>query len=477
MLPMALMGGVILAIFPIGVKAQMGDGPPERLIERLADAPGQFRLMVASDDGQVIAAYTSGPLQLAGLPPFTSFTSQVIVIDRRAGSVELASRTPSGGFQNFSSPPGALGGADFGPLSISRDGRFVAFVSSATNLDPAASTPGYYTYLYDRQTQQVRVLTADEANRPGFRGSSGLIDQDATRLVFGCVSLAGLPVTGDEIAFCERRIEGGSVRVIRAGFNRRDLDGHFQVSRNGRIVAFASNGPILTTGAPNPDRLRQLYVLDVESGALELVSRTLDGSPSGGSSGGYFSINSDGDLIAFTTSSIDLAPGLPPGGKIVIKQRSTGIVRRASSINPLGSIAPHLSSDGRRLVYLDYAFFFTNDIVRVFDWETNSNRAVALPAGQLPNALPCGARLFFQLPPSDYWQRIGISGDGRTLVFASLATNYFPGDNPETCDLFVQSLGPVPQPPTPVDGPNRMWLALLAGLLVLVGIAGARRFG
>ena len=476
LLPVALMGGVMLAAAPVGVKALV-DLPPQRLIERLVDVPSDFRLMVASDDGQVIAVYTTGPIQLAGLPPFPSFTAQVIVIDRRTGSVELASRTPSGGFQNFSLTPSG-NALDFGPLSISRDGRFIAFVSSATNLDPTASTPGYYTFLYDRQTQQVRVLTADELNRPGYRGAPGLIDGSGRKLIFYCRTLAGIPITSQfDVALCERRLDDGATRVILGGLRLDEISADFQVNRDGAGIAFSYRGRILTTGAPNPDGLTQLYFVDVGTGELELVSTSVNGSPGNGFSGGYFSISDDGDVLAFTTSATDLAPGLLPGPKIVVKQRSTGTVRRASSINPLGSIAPHLSGDGRRLVYLDYAFVLTNDIVRIYDWETNSNRAVALPVGGLPNALPCGARTLFDLPPRDYWQRIGISGDGRTLVFASLASNYFPGDNPGTCDLFFQSLGPVPQPPTPVDGPSGLWLWLLIGLLALGGIEAARRLG
>lgn len=460
------------------VNAQVVDDAPARLIQRLADNPGEFWSIVTSDDGQVIAAYTTGPLHLAGLPPFTSFTAQVVVIDRRNGTVELASRTPSGGFQNFSNLPGLPFGPDSGPLSISRDGRFVAFVSSATNLDPAASTPGQYTFLYDRAAGQVRVLTADELNRPGWRGASGVIDGGATRVVFRCRSLANLPVGGNEFAFCERRLSDFAVRVVRRGFLGTNDEGGLQLSRDGRSIAFAYYGPILTTGAPNPNRVPQLYLIDVETGGVELVSRASDGSPGNGFSGSnsYFSMSDDADFVAYETTSTNIAQGpLSPGTKIIVTQRSTGITRRASSINELGTVAPHLSGDGRRLVYLDYAFYFTRDIVRVYDWETDTNRAVARPASGPPNQLPCRAALFFQAPPRDLWQSFGISADGRALVFASLATNFFPGDMPFTCDLFVQTLGAIPQPSTPVPGPSPMWLSLLAALLILVGIAAMRR--
>jgi hypothetical protein len=427
--------------------------------------------MVASDDGQVIAVFVALG-QLAGLPPLSVPVSQLIVIDRRNGTVELASRTPSGGFQNLSFPPGQTLTVDAGPLSISRDGRYVAFVSSATNLDPTASTPGLYTYLYDRATQQVRVLTAEDAAVTGWAGAIGLMDGAASKLLFLCRSPAGLPVAGDEFAFCEKSLQDNSVRVIRRGFSLRDLAALFQISRDGELITFSSRGPILTSGAPNPNRISQLYALHVASGEIELVSRSTTGDPGDGPSGGtYHAVSDDGDFIAFATSANNIGP---PGRKTVLMQRSTGIVRRVSTLNSLGSIGQHISGDGRRVVYLDYAFYSSNDIVWVYDWETNTSRPVARPLAALPDARPCGTDFFGPYPAVDYWQRIAISGDGRTLVFNSPASNLVPDDRPG-CDLFVQTLGPVPQPATPVPGPGTPWLVLLTGFLLLGGIAAGRR--
>jgi hypothetical protein len=42
------------AALPLTVRAYT---PPVRLMERLADTPGEFRLMVSSDEGEVIAVY------------------------------------------------------------------------------------------------------------------------------------------------------------------------------------------------------------------------------------------------------------------------------------------------------------------------------------------------------------------------------------------------------------------------------------
>lgn len=460
------------------VKATDGDGVIQRVVERgpVADQ-GTFRRVVASEDGQVVAFYTARPMTIVGLPPLP-FTPQVVIRDLRNNTVELASRTPTGDFQN-----NPLLERDTGPLSISDDGRFVAFSSSATNLDPAASVPGFYTYLYDRQTRQVRVLDADAGVRPTRRGwGMGVIDGAATKVVFLCRGLVGLPPAGDEFAICERSLASFDARVVRGGLLQSDSSPfesstELVLSRDGRTVFYASVGPLLTTGAPNPGgRISQLYAIDVSTGGVELISRSADGSPAnlGGGGIGRFGVSRDGDFVAFESSSTNLVPGLGGLGGIVMIQRSTGIARLVSPPNGMGTIQPSVSSDGRRVAYLDYSGHFDRRLLRVYDWETQSRRWLEQTLSGLPNRPICGTDLIFGGTPTDSWQLIGLSGDGRSVFFPSLASNLVPGDVPDTCDLFVRQLGPVPQPAMPVPSLGPRWSLLAALLLALVGLLALR---
>lgn len=459
----------ILTGLPPAVKAQFQDGPPERLVMtepggEVSDALGLWQ--VASRDGSVVAFVPSAPARLVGFPQqLPQSNAQVMVVDRSTGTIELASRTPTGGFQvNVDRSPGNL--------SISDDGRYVVFSSSARNLDPAATGPGYYTYLYDRVSQTVRALDVDIGLGPGATGGGlGVIDGAGRFVVMICRGLAGIPLNDPEAALCLRDISSGAVRVVRRGFLPSQGFG-FKLSRDGRWLAVAYAGPLLTTGAPNPDQVIHIYAVEVATGATELISAAADGTPGNGWSGfqGFFSISDDGDFVAFGTAASNLLPTVWSAGAIVVKQRSTGIIRRVSSLAPNG--APVLSGDGRRLFYIDYGFA---DIARIYDWETDTSRpAVGAPNGA-PDANLCDARLMFNSPRGDLQQRVAISGDGRTIVFPSLASNLVPGDAPRTCDLFVRQLGPVPQPATPVLGPNRVWLAVLALLLALAAVAAVRR--
>lgn len=311
-----------------------------------------------------------------------------------------------------------------------------------------------------------------------------MIDGSGRFVVFFCRGWAGLPVGGVQWALCQRNLDDGSVRVVRRGLSTPLF--HPQIvtlSRDGNWVAAASNGPILTTGAPNPNRFWQLYLVEVSTGFIELVSAAPDGVPGDRSSGEpfFYSLSDDGDFVAFLTGANNLGGGIPPGPKIVVKQRSTGVIKLASSIHSFGAGAPTLSGDGLRLAYLDYLFLFngSNAVGRVYDWQTNSNRGIDGPPGGNPDDLQCGTFFFGFMGSLDIQQRLALSGDGRTVVFASFATNLFPGDEPNTCDLFVRSLAPVPQPalpPQPVPGPEPALLVLLMALLAGIGgVTLARR--
>lgn len=116
-------------------------------------------------------------------------------------------------------------------------------------------------------------------------------------------------------------------------------------------------------------------------------------------------------------------------------------------------------------------------MVRVYDWETNRNRAASGAMTGSPNAIPCDSDLIFNGPRGDIQQLVAISGDGRTIVFPSRASNLVPGDVPNTCDLFVRQLGPVPQPALPVTvmSPTQPMLRFLFAALALAGWFALRR--
>ncbi len=148
------------------------------------------------------------------------------------------------------------------------------------------------------------------------------------------------------------------------------------------------------------------------------------------------SASADGRFVAFSSTATTLVAGDTNGSAdVFVKDRQTGAVTRVSVLTggaeALGdSVAPDISADGRYVTFVSAAVLVADD--------TNPSPAPARPSGaELPRCLPCTiARL---APPSaSAWRPSGtqadaasaaprISGDGRYVVFESIATNLVAG--------------------------------------------------
>jgi hypothetical protein len=452
-----------LASAPSLVKAlnvETVPGTVERIIERVPGSPrtGGFYNVVSSADGSIVAATVIGPIELVGLPPIPSSPQQVILIDRVARTVELVSRTPSGGLQN-SNPQ--VTEAEW--LSISADGQRVSFVSGATNLDPAATaTPRAYTYVYDRVTRLVRAIDLG----PGIAPSAGMghLDASGERIAYFCTSTPAQPAVPGEFGLCIRDLETFQAQRVFSGGVLTRPRAALRFSGDGQSIYFGYSGPGLIGGWQNPDNQFQAYLLNLQTQVLAQIPAPAPGQQ--GPTSGF-------DLYALPLSRD--AEFLTVNRRVV--RQSSG----ESRLLVLGAMGLQLSSAGTRTAFFWYdGLGLTTRELYVYDWVTQSYRFAGAPPGVTPNQRVCYSRGPVNgVQPMDMQQRIAISGDGRTLVFPSLASNLVPGDEPESCDLFARSLDPVPAlleaQPVPGPGPHAPALWLLAGLIALLGTLALRR--
>jgi len=203
--------------------------------------------------------------------------SDVFVYDRDTGQIERISApidgSESGGPSGFHSIPNTGGASERG-LSISADGRYMAFMSTAPNLVARDLVPCQHwswtdefpacrhIYLYDRETGTMELISVSGDGTPGNRASE-------------------------------------------------DAD----VSADGRWVVFTSLADNLTVDGSTRCNYYagicpQVYVRDREGGQTYLVSRGWDGQPADAQSSDGV-ITPDGHHVAFISGAGNLVPDVP----------------------------------------------------------------------------------------------------------------------------------------------------------------------
>lgn len=285
----------------------------------------------------------------------TNQQEDVFVRNTLTGFVLRCSRTPAGNAGN---------GASFEP-SISADGRFVAFHSSASDLVAGDTNGKTDVFVFDTFTQAMtRVST------------SALGDQGN-----GDSSLAHL-------------------------------------SADGTVITFQSSASNLVANDTNASF--DIFVKTLADGAIQLVSRSPDG-PANGSSFRP-ALSGDGRFVAFASFASNLFAGTDDNGvaDAFVYDRIVGTLTTVSAnafdtIGNAESLRPRLSFDGRFCVFQSKA---TNLVVSpdpsVDDDDSVSDVFLAdleLGRMELVSFLPSGA-------PSTIAASVpSISDDGRTVAF------------------------------------------------------------
>jgi Tol biopolymer transport system component len=208
-------------------------------------ATGQSTAPAISGTGRFIAFTSTAPLDVAGLRlPQDAPSRAVFLRDLTTGETRRISGTRDGRVPN---------GASYYP-AISADGRRVAFVSTATNLDDDhAATRQENIYLYDRDKPRLRLLS---------RSASGGTADGASR--------------------------------------------HPAVSGNGRDVVFSSDASNLQcaddcSGArADLNLVSDVYRVDLASGIAERVSSASDREPWWTTSEGA-AVDASGSVVAFSS--------------------------------------------------------------------------------------------------------------------------------------------------------------------------------
>jgi Tol biopolymer transport system component len=346
----------------------------------------------------------------------------------QAGLTELVSISGSGQAANQGSAA----------LSISSDGRFVAFASAATDLVPNDTNGVNDIFLRDRSagtTERVSISTqGEQANQFSYNPSVSAdgrwiaFESEATNLVPG-------DSNGMLDIFVRDRQSGTTQRVSLStgGAQGNGPSRNAVISGDGRFVAFTSDSTNLVPGDTN--QAGDIFVRDLQTNTTERISVAGDGSQANDTSD-EAAITPDGRYVAFASFGSNLVSGDTNGvSDIFVHDRQASTTERVSlyaggAQGTQDCATPSLSADGRIVAFAGRDPAQTDPslsgLLAIFvrDRQAGSTETISIStAGATAN---------------DNSYTPSLSADGTLVAFVSDAWNLVDGDTNEKSDIFLR---------------------------------------
>lgn len=253
------------------------------------------------------------------------------------------------------------------------------FQSQATNLVPGDTNGVPDIFVKNLATGMItRVDTMADGSQVRLGATVGTISADGRYVAFqsGATDLAPCDTNGQLDIFVKDLQTGAITRVSTAadGAEGGGSSTFAEISANGRFVVFQSNSQEIVTGDTNGQT--DIFVKDLQTGAITRANTAADGAQAD-SWASSASISADGRFVTFTSNASNLVPGDTNFiTDVFVKDMLTGAIFR-----------PNVADDG-----------------------TEANGTSSNPV---------------------------LSTDGHHVVFASAANNLVPGDTNRVADDFV----------------------------------------
>jgi Ca2+-binding RTX toxin-like protein len=252
-----------------------------------------------SGDGRYVAFQSYASNLVSG---DTNDIEDIFVYDRELNTTKQVSVDDNGTQGNNSS---------YSP-SISEDGLYVSFASYADNLVPGDTNNIRDIFVYDRELSTTERVSVGENGIQGnsyyFESGLSSISEDGRYVSFS--SSASNLVPGDtndaEDIFVHDR-ELSTTELVSVGEKSNYFEsGLSSISEDGRYVSFSSFASNLVPGDTND--AKDIFVYDRKLKTTELVSVDENGTQ-GNSYSNFPSISGDGRYITFSSSASNLVPG------------------------------------------------------------------------------------------------------------------------------------------------------------------------
>lgn len=319
---------------------------------------------------------------------------------------------------------GAEAGAASYEPSISNNGRYTAYYSDATDLIASDTNGTADVFLYDSVTETTARVSVGaggvQANGasylPSISGDGRFVAymSDATNLVAG-------DTNGVTDIFLYDTVTETTTRVsVDSGGNEADIgSGYVSVSDNGRYITYHSDATNLVVGDTNG--ATDVFLYDTVAETTTRVS-----VDSGGNEGDAYSyypaISGDGQYVTYTSDSTNLVASDTNGASdVFLYNVDTQTTTRASVVtggaqSNGNSISPSISVDGRYITYYSDASNLGSDTngtydIFLFDTNTTITTMVSVDSNGVHSD-----NASYEPVISDDGKYIAYQSDGATLV-------------------------------------------------------------
>ena len=361
----------------------------------------------------------------------------VFVYDRIEDTMKLISKSDGGqlGDRNSTDP------------AISADGLFVTFQSEARNLVPGDEnggtdpSAGRDIFVYDLVNDTIeRVSLRDNGGESNQASGNPSISGDGRYVAFESSAnnlVSGYAVGNTNVYILDRTentIIGIPVPFADILTNRDSLNP--AISTDGAYVAFEFSVDRNDDNQSLNYRYTDIYLYGTGSGAVQRISGTKIGTEADSTKSEAPSISADGRYIAFESNLEDIDfYDTNDAVDVFVYDRETEITRRVSANGSTGgqlfkdSTNPSLSGDGRYVAFESMASNLvdsdTNNAIDIFmtDLATGEITLASVNADGVQG--------------NDYSYLPSLSYDGKCMVFQSAASNMVSGDFNSSDDIFV----------------------------------------
>lgn len=330
-----------------------------------------------------------------------------------------------------------------GPAAVSADGRYVYSLSQASNLTDSPQPPGM-VYVFDSVTDKWTLVSKNAAGKPankpcyGPRTGGGKLWFFSTATNLGHTGKTGGyqlygydPLTGKTTM----PLLNAAGDAITQPFNGIDS------SDDGRYLVVSTQGTFIP-GADTRSHTWRGRLPGASGGVIQW--QAADTGPKGMGNGPSYSagISADGEWVSFTSAANNLSSiDKNTRWDVYRKNMRTGKLDlgswNTSGVDPGAgnSWEPSISADGAAVAFsssvsnLVAGHTNTTQEIFVVDWRTGEIK-IDVPFPSSPANGPSSA-------PQ-------ISADGRTVVFASSASNLVAGDTNGVSDVYRWYRGGLP---------------------------------